>query len=45
MRSKRTMLALCCGLAAPFSAFAQAAAPTPALNSGDTAWMIVACWC
>ena len=41
MRSKRTMLVLCCGLAAPFSAFAQAS-PTPALNSGDTAWMIVA---
>jgi ammonium transporter, Amt family len=47
MRSKRTMrpihsgLAICAGLALPLSAFAQGT-PTPALNSGDTAWMIVA---
>src|ERR1700729_1895101 len=47
MHSKRTTLpirsglAICAGLALPWSAYAQAA-PAPALNSGDTAWMIVA---
>jgi Amt family ammonium transporter len=41
MRSKRILLALFAGLAVPLSAFAQASL-TPVLNSGDTAWMIVA---
>ena len=41
MRSKRALIALCTGLVPSLPAFAQTPA-TPTLNSGDTAWMIVA---
>ncbi|OOG46051.1 ammonium transporter [Rhodanobacter sp. C01] len=46
MRSKRVMFILGASFAAPLSAVAQTlpapATPAPVLNSGDTAWMIVA---